>query len=238
MSEIKDLSPEAAIEVVYAMESIEDIRAAAKLHGIAFSGNTGADTLKSKIVSHLETLQEKADTETKEEETPMTQAADILGAIKEDEIEVAKVPEKKGPTIDELLAMDEMHEPDPQIRRLIIRAKALRLVRVRVTNLDPADSMIPGAIISVQSKYTGKVAKYVPYGDESENGYHIPQIIYDHMKDQKFALRKEAKGGRFGVKTYKTSLVPKFSIEVLPPLTKKEIEELAALQRASQAIDN
>lgn len=231
MSDIKNLSPEAAIDAVYALETVEDLRAVAKDLGIPFSGNTGADTLKTKIISTLELNQGKS------EEPKLTNGHLDLGGHDE-EIEVAKVPERKGPTIEELLEMDESKEPDASMRRQIIRAKALKLVRVKVTNLDPADAMIPGAIISVQSKYTGKVAKYVPYGEESENGYHIPQIIYDHMKEQKFALRKETKGGRFGVKTYKTSLVPKFAIEVLPPLTKKELEELAALQRASQAIDN
>lgn len=231
MTDIKTLSPEAAIEAVYEISSIEELRAVAKDLGISFSGNSGLDSLKTKVISVLETKADGGEVKTDPD------LEKLLGGSNE-EIQVAKIPEKTGPSIAELLEMDETKEPDANLRRMIIRAKALRLVRVRIQNLDPNDSMLSGGIISVQSKYTGKVAKYVPYGDESANGYHIPQIIYDHMKEQKFALRKEVKGGRFGVKTYKTSMVNKFAIEVLPPLTPEEIAELAALQRASQAIDN
>ena len=57
------------------------------------------------------------------------------------------------------------------------------------------------------------------------------------IKAQKFALRREIKGGQFGVKKYKTSMVNKYSVEMLPMLTTKEIAELAAAQAASHSID-
>ena len=212
-------------ESVSQITAIEDARKLATELGVKFSGNTGLETLKTKLIEVLNVM----------EATPTT----INFGGDDEEIEVAKAPVKvKEPTVSDLLKMDATLEKNPNVRRQIIRAQALRMVRCKISNLDPNDSMLSGAIISVQNKYTGKVAKYVPFGEESDNGYHIPQIIYDFLKSQKFALRKEKKGGRFGVKTYTTSMVNKFAIEVLPPLTRKEIQDLAAHQRASQAIDN
>lgn len=211
------------IESVTAMESIEELRDAATSLELKYSGNTGIDTLRTKILTYLN-------------ETS-TQEIDFGGH--DEEIEIAPPLQKeKMVTTAQLIAMDASLEKNPNVRRQIIRAQALRLMRVKITNLDPNDSVLSGAIISVQSKYTGKVAKYVPFGEESENGYHIPKIIYDHLKTQKFVLRKEVKGGRFGVKTYKTTMVNKFLIEDLDPLSRSDIQELASHQRAAQSIDN
>ena len=140
------------------------------------------------------------------------------------------------PKID-LLTVDPSTIEDLSLRREAIRAQALRLVRVKIQNLDPNDAAVTGAIISLQNKYTGKVSKLIPFGDESENGYHIPWMMYEHLKQWKFPPRKEIRGGRFGVKTYKTVMTNKFNVEILPPLSMTELTELKNLQRASQSID-
>ena len=132
--------------------------------------------------------------------------------------------------------MDPTQVEDPLLRRRVIRAKALRLRRVAVNNLDPADSSLSGTILTVINKYTGKVSKYIPFGEGSENGYHIPQILYDELKSKKFVLRREKKGGSFGVKKYSNTLVPKYQITDLPDLSPDEIENLAKRQAATQAI--
>ena len=231
---IKHLAPPEAIEAVTSMDSIEDVRKAASDLGIKFSGNTGLDTLKGKILGQLEAALEN-------EEAPainISNQIDLGGDDEEIQVYVPPVKKKKELTIGQLLMMDATEEENPNIRRQIIRAQALRQFRVKITNLDPTDAPLNGAIITTQNKYTGKVSKYVPFGDESENGYHLPFIILEHLKDAKFPLRKEVKGGRFGVKTYKTVMVNKFAIEILPHLTVEELMQLAQHQRASQSIDN
>lgn len=215
-----------SIEAITAMDAIEDLRDIAVDLEIKFSGNTGIETLRTKIIKYLEDV---PDVEVKS-------SIDFGGS--DEEIEIAKPTAPKAIPVSKLIDMDPTLEKNPNVRRQIIRAQALRMVRVKITNLDPADSVLSGAILSVQSKYTGKVSKYIPFGEESENGYHVQKILVDHLKTQKFVLRKEVKGGRFGVKTYKTTLVPKFLIEELEPLSKQGLKELAAHQRASQSIDN
>lgn len=234
--DIKSLGKADAIEAVESSESMEEIRDIAKQMNIGFSGNSGIDTIKGKILDVLEDWPDSEPEDLKDVDGDFeTNEPDLSQDNDHEEIEVAKKPRVKGKkTIDELLMMDPTKEEDPNIRRQIVRAKALKLTRVRITNLDPADASLNGAIITMYNKYIGKVAKYVPFGEEGASGYHIPQILLNHLKSQKYAMRREVKGGRFGVKQYKTTLVPKYSIEVLPPLTQKELADLAAAQSANQ----
>ena len=237
---ISKLAPAEAIEAVTAMETVEQLREAATSINVTFSGNTGEATLRKKLMDTLKSdLNELEVDETvpdaEEEEVPDFGGEDTT----EDEIQSTAGPAKTGPTMEEILKMDPNQITDPQLLRQVVRAKALRLHRVKITNLDPSDSQLNGAIITAVNKYTGKVAKYIPFGDEeAPNGYHVPEILLNQLKNTKFPMRREIKGGAFGVKRYKTTMINKFNIETLPTLTKKEIEELANHQRASHAIDN
>jgi len=207
-------------------DDIESLRVRATDLGIKFSGNTGIATLTQKIKNEMT--------------RPMNQSAsDILGDA-EPLPEIMPKPKKaKGPrSLAELQAMDvrNVDPKDQALVRQIVRAKALILRRVTIVNLDPQDAELSGAVITVMNKYTGKVSKFIPFGEGTEGGYHIPQILLNHLQDQRFVMRKVKKGGQFGVKTYVTSLVPKFSITILPDLTHDELKNLADRQSASQSI--
>jgi len=219
---ISKLATPEALEAVAAMETVEELRQAATDLGISFSGNTGAGTLRKKIEDFF--AEEPVIDFTKDED-------------KEDEIIRPTKPEKRGNSIADLLEMDENQIEDEQLLRQVVRAKALRLIRVRITNLDPNDAQIPGAIMTAMNNWCGKVSRYISYGDENEAGQHVEKILLDFMKEQKFVQYKEKKGGTFGIKTYDTKFVSKFAIEELPMLTPQELAELAAHQRASNAID-
>ena len=227
--DIKNLGPVEAKEAIAAMETVEQLREAATSVEIPFSGNTGEETLRKKLMGYADSLAE----EPKKVTTPV---GPNLGSDVVSDIQVA--PKKPaGPSIEELLEMDPKEVEDTVLRRKVIRAQALKLVRVRIKNLDPADAMLPAGLFTVVNKYTGKVSKVIPYGDEFyENGYHVPQILLNDLKSRKFAMRKEIKGTSFGVKKYKTTMVPKFSIEILPPLSEEERAALAQNQQASGRI--
>ncbi len=212
---------------------IESLRARATALGIKFSGNTGATTLDKKIHEHLSTPLTT-------NEAASAAVADLLGD-NEPLPEIIKQPKIKAPpTLAELQTMDlrDVNPKNQALIRQIVRAKALVLRRVKIVNLDPADAEIFGAIITVMNKYTGKVSKFIPFGDESQSGYHVPQIILNQLLAQKFVMRKQNKGGQFGVKTYRTSYVSKFNITILPDLTEDELKALSDRQSASQSITN
>lgn len=202
---------------------IESLRVRATELGLKFSGNTGVAKLKEKIDASMS-----------------ESVSDILGSS-EPLPEIIKPKKVDGPrSLAELQIMDVHAVPktDQVLIRQIIRAKALVLRRVTIVNLDPSDAELSGAVITVMNKYTGKVSKFVPFGEGSENGYHVPQILLNYLEDQKFVLRKQIKGGTFGVKTYKTTMVPKFNITILPDLTPDELKNLADRQAASGAISD
>lgn len=234
MNEI-NMAQMTASEVIEAVEtatSIEPLRKLAKDMNVPFSGNTGLETLRNKLSEHLNKFVTSNPINPSEFDEP-----DLRGYSKdEEEIQVNKPVRVQKPKID-LLTVDPSTIEDLSLRREAIRAQALRLVRVKIQNLDPNDAAVTGAIISLQNKYTGKVSKLIPFGSETENGYHIPWMMYEHLKQWKFPLRKEVRGGRFGVKTYKTVMTNKFNVEILPPLSMTELTELKNLQRASQSID-
>lgn len=205
------------------MDDIESLRVRATGLGINFSGNTGAATLQKKITAALD------------------DSVNILGGNEPLPEIMPKRPMPKGKrTLAELQTMDvQSIDPNDQILiRQVVRAKALVLRRVQIQNLDPSDAELAGAVVTVMNKYTGKVSKFIPFGEGSENGYHIPQILLNHLLDQKFVIRKAKKGGHFGVKTYTSHMTPKFAITILPDLTKDELKHLADRQSASQAISD
>lgn len=213
------------------INDIETLRVRATDLGIRFSGNTGAATLAKKIDKHTAPLSSVE---------AAAKAADFLGD-NEPLPELTPAPKVKAPpSLAELQVMDlrTINPANQALVRQIVRSKALVLRRVSIVNLDPSDAELSGAVITVMNKYTGKVSKYIPFGEGSQNGYHVPQIILNHLLDQKFVMRKANKGGHFGVKTYKTSLVPKYNITILPDLTKDELKNLANRQAASQSIGN
>jgi hypothetical protein len=119
-------------------------------------------------------------------------------------------------------------------KRARLRKEALRLVRINIQCLDPAKKEWDGEIFTVGNTTVGTVRKFVPFN--TTEGYHVPHIMYEMLKNkecQVFQTVKLKNGGshRQGV------LKRAFAIEVLPPLTKAELEELARQQALAGSID-
>lgn len=237
MDDISNKTPAELLEIVENTDDKEVLRYVANEMEVSFSGNTGVGTLKEKLIPVLEA---KANPEPEvDEDDP------IMKALAAKPVEPAKPAEKKGvldlPKTAQALLDPHAKGLSETEKRAIVKAKAMRLHRVRVHNLDPQDSAVPGAIKTVYNKYTGKVSKYIPFGEENEVGYHVPEILLNSLKEEKYTMRKEVKQrgqvSSFGVKQYKTVLMPKFNIEYLDALTEEEIEGLAKDQKARGAID-
>lgn len=107
----------------------------------------------------------------------------------------------------------------------------MKLVRCRIQNLDPKKAELPGEIFTVANRILGTVRKYVPYGEVTDNGYHLPYIIYKQLEDRRFLnIRTSTKNGQVRVES---NWAKEFAIEVLPPLTQEELDRLAAAQAAA-----
>ena len=110
--------------------------------------------------------------------------------------------------------------------------RALALKRIIVVPNDTNLSEYHGMIFTVGSSAVKKgkmVKKYVPFNNEQ--GWHVPNMIVENIQAaevQKF--RKETMPN--GEKIMKPYMTKKFNVTILPDLTKQEMDELAAAQKA------
>lgn len=183
-----------------------------------------------------------AETDLKVDElTLLKQRADTLGISYSNNIGIetlkARIEEKLNGDKDEPKQKEETEaEYRARVHKRLYQEN-MKLVRLRITCLNPNKKDIPGEIISVGNKYLGTVRKYVPFGEKTDNGYHVPYCIYKFLKNKKFLSIRSYRDRLTNRQVQEHRLVPEFALEVLPPLTDKELEDLAKAQLAAGSID-
>lgn len=129
-------------------------------------------------------------------------------------------------------ATSEGETEGQRARRL--KDEAHKLVRIRLTCMNPAKAEWPGEIISVGNAVVGSVSKYIPFN--ADEGWHVPNIIYQHLKERQCQVFTTVQDSR-GNKTRKGKLIKEFSIEVLDPLTPEELHDLAQRQAMAGSVE-
>ena len=110
---------------------------------------------------------------------------------------------------------------------------AMKLVRVVVTPNDPTMVNYPGLIFTVGASGLNNgrmVKKFVPFNNEE--GWHVPQIILNQIRNaemQKFKTVTRANGE----KVLEPYLTKKFNVQILDPLTRAELEQVAAANKVA-----
>lgn len=146
----------------------------------------------------------------------------------------ATMEDKDDPT--EEVSTDTVVKPESKMQRHTrLRREASKLVRINVTCMNPNMREHTGAIYTVSNSVVGTHRKYVPF--DTEDGFHVPTIIYKAMKERKCQIFHSVPDGRGGKKRV-GKLIRELSIEVLPPLTKREIEELKIKQAMANNLDD
>ena len=168
-------------------------------------------------------------------QTQGNQSNETLRALiraKQDEMDAA-ARQANPAAFDEAVETSEGRTPS---LREYLKTEALKLVRVRISCMNPQRAKMGSVIITTGNEYTGTVRKVVFFGEKTENGYHIPQIILNVLQRRKFQQVVEERN-------HKGHLVPRarwmkeFNIEILPPLTQKELNALKDRQLATNSID-
>lgn len=93
--------------------------------------------------------------------------------------------------------------------------------------MNPHKREIEGEIFTVGNSMVGMVSKYVPF--DTEEGWHVPQIILNAIQERQVMLLVSGKKAH-GIESKTKKLVKEFNVEILPPLTQKELDELARRQ--------
>jgi hypothetical protein len=191
---------------------LDMLKERARMMNIPFSNNISVDTLRKKINDKLEG--------------------------KPDEPEVAETAANA----------NQVYAPNPLIgqtepmKRKTLRQhlhdEQMKMVRLRITNLDPKKKDLPGEIFTVANEHLGTVRKFIPYGEVTDGGYHVPFIIYQQLEARRFQNIRTIKDRRTGTNRVESNWAKEFSLEVLPPLTEEELKRLATAQLAAGSVDS
>lgn len=211
MSEDTEMTNENTVTAPTQTE-LQMLKQRADIMGITYSNNIGVDALRAKIQAKMDGDNTATTvTETAQEDAATTKVNALTGSSE------SSAPQKKKQKSARQILMDD----------------AMRLIRVRITNLDPKKADLPGEIFTVANDYIGTVRKYVPFGEATDEGYHIPHCIYEMMKSREFLQIKTKTHPVTKEITVSQRWVREFGLEVLPPLTQEELATLAAAQTAS-----
>ena len=126
---------------------------------------------------------------------------------------------------------EEEEEPKPKkLDKASERKRSQKLVRVIVRPLDPRRTQLDGELVMTGNSAIGTTGKFVPFNVEA--GFHIPEIIYNTLKDRTFTefYTVQDKDGNEHTKSRQKKA---FIIEVLDPLTEAEIQEIKIRQQAT-----
>lgn len=206
------LDADSAIDLIDEKASLKLI---ADQMGITYSNNITVEKLKEKI-------QEKRDA-INNASAPAT-SSQIDGSASGSQVNPLASPNA-----------EELPEKPLSLRQHL-QQEQMKLVRCRITCMDPKKADLTGEIFTVANEYLGTVRKFVPFGEITDNGYHIPYCIYQMMLAREFLQIRTVKksGGRTETKT---AYVREFSIEVLPDLTKAELAALGNMQASRGDVD-
>lgn len=186
---------------------IELLKERATAMGISFSNNIGVDSLKAKIKEKTDSIND----------TPAASATTTEAAA----VQPNPLAHPVANTV----------PAGPMSLRAYLLSEATKLVRLRITNMDPKKADLPGEILTVANEYIGTIRKFVPYGEQTDNGFHVPHCLYDMLRNRVFLQIKTIKRPNGRTET-KTQWVREFALEVLPELTEAELAQLATTQAA------
>lgn len=184
---------------------------------IRFHPSIGLNTLKTKIENYKEEqrkLEAKLERKKKQEEQKRKQIEEEYNK-KEKQVSVNAAP---------TVGANRETKFQKQQRQ---RRAANRLVRIRITCMNPNKKNWKGEIFTASNSVVGTIKKFVPFN--AEEGWHVPQMIYNVIKDRKYQSFYSVPSTN-GDSIKKSKLIPEFSVEELPPLTSKQLQDLAKVQ--------
>lgn len=183
---------------------LELLKEYARANDIEFGPNIGEEALEKRIK------------EVEAERAALEAAGNDEGTVQAPAAQNAVVPDAKKP-----------------FTRAQLKAEQTKLVRVRITCMNPNKKDLEGEIITVSNGLVGTLKKYIPFN--AEEGWHVPQIMLNILREREFQMFYQVKDER-GNKAIRGKQAREFAIEVLPSLTAEEIKELAQQQTMAGSV--
>ena len=199
-------------------QELEALKARADRMGLKYHPSIGLETLRGKVNEAIQAAQNgDQNTNTQAGQAP---AASTAGAAP-----AAAAPQDPLPPV--------YVEETPAQKRKRMRNEAMKLVRIRLTCMNPAKREWNGEMFTVGNSLVGSVTKFVPFN--AEEGWHVPQIMLNVLRDRQCQVFSNKKTQN-GVTMREGKLIKEFAIEVLPPLTEQELHDLAQRQAMSGSV--
>jgi len=197
-------------------QELTSLKAKADMIGMKYHPNIGLDKLKKRVNEQL----------TKDKAQLAKEAKEAKKAL---EVDKVVAPEETLPTVPQTTKFDSPvggFKETPAQRKMRMVKKAKRLIRFRLTCMNEAKKKWPAEIFTVSNSVIGTIKRAIPFNADS---WHCEEMLLNMIQDRKFVTYFEVKGKKG--RTYKkTKLVKEFAIEILPPLTSKEIDDLIKRQ--------
>lgn len=201
-------------EVTEVTEVLQDeltlLKGRAKQLGISFHPNIGLEKLKAKVNAKL-----NPDLEEKPEETEPSDAPVVA----------QETATKQNP--------GKLPEESRLQRHSRLRKEASRLIRIRISCMNPNKKEWEGEVFTVSNSVIGTFKKFVPF--DNDEGWHVPKVIFNMIKERKCQIFQTKKNDR-GVKMRVGKLINEFAIEILNPLDQKDLDNLAKKQALANNI--
>ena len=190
---------------------LESLKETATKIGLKYHPNIGLDKLRGKVNAKLNSEPDTSDSSDDQSEPMPT-------------VGVAEVdPDKQF-----------RKRETPAMRKARLRKKAIRLHHVRIVCMNPNKKEWKGEIITVINSVIGTVKRYVPFNAPM---WHVEDCILEVLRDRQYTKHFAAKS-KSGRPATRQSQEKEFAIEMLPPLTKKELSDLAKEQSISGRIED
>lgn len=221
---------------------LDILKQRARMMGVQFSNNIGLESLRERVNAKMAADEEDAVVN----ESIVDEDVDIVGDVSTGEINGLEAAAQLAAQRDTVLpgsaaqaaavkASGEVEKPKSVRQRLY--EENMRLIRVRITNMDPKKKDLHGEILTVANEYIGTVKKFVPYGEVTDEGFHLEYILYQELEQRRFLSIRTTKDRRTGAPSVTTAWAKEFALEVLPPLTEEELKVLAQAQIAAGSVE-
>ena len=195
-------------------------------------------------MSDVDQVETNEDVNVQDELAALKERADLMKISYHPSIGLEKLREKVNKAIESSGDADEEQEAPaepkkagketPAERTKRLQEQALKLVRIRLTCMNPAKKDWNGEIFSVGNNAVGTVKKFVPFN--ADEGWHVPHIMYEMIRDRQCQVFTTVKT-KHGVSVRQGKLIKEFAVEVLPDLTEQELKELARRQAIAKNTD-
>lgn len=122
-------------------------------------------------------------------------------------------------------------EADEGVDIQALEDEELKLIRVIVTPNDASKREFQSELIQAGNSVLGTISRAIPFGVE----WHIENILLKSLRERQMHVMVKRKNSE-GREYYESKLIPAYTIQELPPLTKEELAELARNQAARNSV--